>query len=269
MVKFSANISTLYTELPFLDRFSAAKEDGFDAVEFWFPYEHSIQTIRTILADNELELVGMNSHSGDEGDWGLAAVPGREADFANTIEQAVEYAGALGSRGLHVMAGLVGDHSRELVDATYLNNLERALRLVEKTDVTMLIEPLNSVDRPTYWLTKTSAAADYIRRLGSDNVKIMFDCYHVHTEERAIVENFERHRDSIGHIQVASFPGRNELDRGEVNYAEMFKLFEQHGWDGWVGLEYFPKAGTREGFGWLRRYESEGVTLADDNSASA
>ena len=268
MVNFSANISTLYTEMPFLDRFAAAKEDGFNAVEFWFPYEHSIQTIRTLLEDNELQLVGMNSHSGDEGDWGLAAVPGKEQVFADTIAQAVDYAAELGSKGLHVMAGLVEGQSKELVDATYLKNLELALRRIEATDVTMLIEPLNSVDRPTYWLTKTSAAADYIRRLGSDTVKIMFDCYHVHTEERAIVENFEKHRDAVGHIQVASYPGRNELDRGEVDYAAMFRLFEQHRWDGWVGLEYFPKAGTREGLGWLRRYERDGVTLASHQTAN-
>lgn len=269
MVKFSANISTLYTELPFLERFAAAKEDGFNAVEFWFPYEHSIQTIRTILQDNELELVGMNSHSGDEGDWGLAAVPGKERAFADTIAQAVDYAAELGSKGLHVMAGLVEGHAKETVDATYLKNLELALRLVERTDVTMLIEPLNSIDRPTYWLTRTDAAVEYVRRLGSDTLKIMFDCYHVHAEERAIVENFEKHRAAIGHIQVASFPGRNELDTGEVNYAELFRLFEQHGWAGWVGLEYFPKVGTREGLGWLRRYERDGVTLTSGQAASA
>jgi len=253
MPRYSANLSILFQELPFRDRFAAARAAGFDGVECWFPYDHSANEIASLLREHRLTMVGINTAHGAAGDWGLAALPGREGEFLATVDQALEYASALGRCAVHVMGGLAG--SIPSVDAwgTYIRNLEAALRRAEGTGIQLLIEPLNARDRPGYILSSVDRAADLIDRSGLGALKIMFDCYHVQIQEGDLVTRLRRHWSKIGHIQFASPPGRTEPGTGEIDYRFVFGEIDRLGWAGWVGAEYRPSTTTDASFGWLVR----------------
>lgn len=253
MLRFSANISMMYSELPFLDRFAAAKSAGFDAVECWFPYEHSIGTLQALLRENDLTMVGINSAAGNEGEWGLAALPGRQEDFRRSAAMAIDYGQNLRVSGVHVMAGLAGSIPRAAASAAYLQSLEEALKLAEGTGVQLLIEPLNSRDRPGYFLSTTEHAAQIVARAGFEKLKIMFDCYHAQIEEGDLLTRLRRHWSSIGHIQIAAVPDRTEPDHGEIDLIQVCAEIERLGWPGWIGAEYRPRAGTAAGLGWRSR----------------
>lgn len=259
MLNFSANLSILFTELPFTERFAAARRAGFSAVECWFPYEHSAATLRRLLDDNGLTLVGINTASGEAGQWGLAALPGHEAAFDRSVQQALNYAQALGRPAVHVMAGLAGHVPAADAQRSYHASLERAVRLAEGTGVRLLIEPLNGRDRPGYFLNSADQAADVIERTGLGSLRIMFDCYHVQVQQGDVITRLKRHFAKIGHIQIAGAPSRGEPDRGELNYTEVLREIDRLGWSGHIGAEYKPSGPTAESFGWLDELRRLGI----------
>jgi hydroxypyruvate isomerase len=252
MPRFSANVSILFTELPFMERFSAAKEAGFNAVECWFPYEHGVSDIARTLRECQLEMVSINTAPGAATEWGLAAVPGREADFLESLDQALDAAGVLGNCAVHVMGGLVGAIPRFEAWRTYISNLEKAVRRAEAAGVQLLIEPLNSRDRPGYVLSSIDRAAEIVERRGLSSLKIMFDCYHVQVEEGNLATRLRRHWDKIGHIQIACAPDRSEPGKGEIDFTYLFTQIDHLGWSGWIGAEYKPSSSTGASFGWLQ-----------------
>ena len=254
MPRFSANISILFTELPFLDRLAAAKAAGFRAVECWFPYEHGVADLARLLRDLELEMVGINTAAGNAAEWGLAALPGREAQFLESLDQALDASQQLGRCAVHVMGGLVGHLPAEDAWRTYIMNLEKAVKRAAQKGVQLLIEPLNSRDRPGYVLSSVDRAAAIVDHPGLSALKIMFDCYHVQTEQGDITRRLHRHWSKVGHIQVASAPDRSEPGTGEIDYSYVFDQIDRLGWAGWVGAEYKPSTQqTADSLGWLHR----------------
>lgn len=252
MPRYSANISIMFQELPFLERFGAAKAAGFDGVECWFPYDHPQQQLRELLDGLGLTLVGINTAPGDvaKGEWGITALPGRDADFDRQFAEAHDYAVALSASGIHVMAAMTGGMDLAACERAYMTNLERAARRAEGSGVNLLIEPLNSRDRPGYFLSRSDQAVDIIARIGAPNLKLMFDVYHVQVMEGDIIRRLRHHLPHIGHIQIAAVPTRHEPDEGELNFRAILAEIDALGWQGWVGCEYKPRAGTVEGLGW-------------------
>jgi hydroxypyruvate isomerase len=256
MPKFAANLSMLFPELPFLDRFEAAARAGFKAVEFLFPYEHEAQEIRRRLDRFGLRQVLFNLSPGDwgKGERGLAALPGREQEFAASVDQAIAYAQALECPQVHIMAGLAFDIPLEQASATYGANLRWAANRLQSCDIRALIEPLNSRDMPGYFLTTAEQAHLIIETVGHPNLFLQMDLYHAQIMGGDLAERTRSHWPLIRHIQIAGVPGRHEPDVGEINYPYLFDLLDGLGYDGWIGCEYRPRADTRAGLGWARRY---------------
>jgi 2-dehydrotetronate isomerase len=254
MPRFAANLTMMFTEVPFLQRFDAAAQAGFKAVEFLFPYEYPAAQIAEQLAAARLENVLLNLPPGDwaAGERGMAALPGREDEFRAGVAQAIAYAKTLGTPRLHAMAGLLpAGADPALHRATYIDNLRYASVETAKHGIMLLIEPINTRDMPGYFL-KTQADAHAIReQVGAANLKVQMDLYHVQVMEGDIAMKLRRYLPHIGHIQIAGAPERNEPDTGEINYAYLFRLLDQLGYDGWLGCEYRPANGTVEGLGWL------------------
>jgi len=254
MPKFAANLSWLYTELPFFERFEAAARDGFRAVEFLFPYEHSAVEIRSALLANGLEQVLFNAPPGESGERGLASLPDRVDAFRASIDQALEYASVLGCARLHVMAGLVRNEASCAGQRDcYLRNLAWACRRVAPSGIIVLIEPLNPRDMPAYLLRTQAEAHAIVAEVGEPNLKVQMDLYHCQIVEGDVSTKIRRHLAGVGHIQIAGVPERSEPDVGELNYPYLFALLDELGYDGWVGCEYRPRDGTRNGLGWMRR----------------
>ncbi|WP_019140457.1 2-oxo-tetronate isomerase [Noviherbaspirillum massiliense] len=254
MPKFAANLSLMFNEVPFLQRFQAAAQAGFKAVEFLFPYEFPTGEIAEQLRANRLDNVLFNMPPGDwaAGERGIASLPGREAEFRSGVAKAIEYAKALGTPRLHAMAGLMppgADAAR--YRATYVENLKFACAEAAQHALTVLIEPINTRDMPGYFLN-TQAQAHAIREeVGAPNLKVQMDLYHAQIMEGDLAMKLRQYLPQIGHIQVAGVPERNEPDTGEINYAYVFRLLDQIGYTGWIGCEYRPAKGTLEGLGWM------------------
>lgn len=257
MPRFSANLSFLFTELEFLDRFQAAARAGFKAVEFLFPYAYEPAQIRERLDAYELELALFNLPPGhwDKGERGYTGVPGREDDFAHAVDLALRYAEALGCRKLHAMAGLT---THGAIRETYVANLRLAAEWAADEAVSILIEPINTFDMPGYLLSRTADAASVLAEVGAENLKLQLDLYHRHRMEGDAVGAVAAFGPLAGHYQIAGPPDRGEPDQGDLDYAEMFKLIDASGFDGFVGCEYKPRAGTVAGLAWVERL---GVTL--------
>lgn len=258
MPRFSANLSFLYTELPFLERFAAAANDGFRAVEFGFGYEFAASEIAARLAAARLEQVLINAPPGNTaaGERGLGALPDREEDFAASIATAVDYATVLRCPRVHVMAGVVregAEHGyRERARATFVRNLGFAAREAARRDIALTIEPINPRDIPGYFLN-TQAEAHAIRaEVGAANLAVQMDLYHAQIVEGDLSEKLRRWLPHIGHIQIAGVPGRHEPDTGEISYRHLFALLDELGYEGWVGCEYRPRNGTSAGLGWMK-----------------
>jgi hydroxypyruvate isomerase len=259
MPRFCANLTMLWNELPFLDRFGEAASAGFRAVEFLSPYEFRASELVERVRAHGVEVVLFNAALGDwaAGDRGLAALPGREHEFAAEFEKALRYAKALGTRRLHVMAGLLPDGADAAERArrmrTYVRNLRLACEEAAVQGVTVLIEPINPVDMPRYFLN-TQAEAHAIRaEVGAPNIKVQMDFYHCQVVEGDLAAKFRRWQPHIGHVQIAGVPGRHEPDVGEINYPYLFRLLDEQGYDGWVGCEYRPLGQTVAGLGWFFR----------------
>lgn len=248
MPRFAANLSMMFTEHSFMDRFGAAAAAGFEAVEFLFPYAETASAIRAALDAHGLTQALYNAPPGDwdAGEKGLAGLPGREAEFEAAMEKALDYAAAIRPDALHVMAGIAaGDAARR----TYIANLKRAAAMAG--DLTLTIEPLNTRDNPGYLLTSVDDAAEVIEAVGAANLKLQFDYYHVQIMQGDLTRRLERLASIIGHVQIAGVPDRHEPDEGETALAHLMAQLDAQGYEGWVGAEYRPKARTEEGLGWF------------------
>lgn len=257
MPKFAANLSLMYNEHGFLDRFAAAAKDGFRAVEFLFPYGVEAVDLSARLRDNGLLQVLFNCPPGDweAGERGIATLPGREEEFRRSIEHALQYAQTLNTTHLHVMAGLIQPgQERARQHAVYLDNLAYAAQQAAMHGVTILIEPINRRDIPGYFLNRQDEAQEICRQVSALNLKVQFDVYHCQIVEGDVSMTMRRDIAGIGHMQIAGVPERHEPDIGELHYPYLFQLMDDLGYDGWVGCEYRPKAGTSEGLGWLRAW---------------
>jgi hydroxypyruvate isomerase len=257
MPKFAANLTMMFNEVAFPQRFAAAAAAGFKAVEFLFPYDHAPQEVAGWLAENKLENVLFNLPPGDwaGGERGIASLPGREEEFRSGVARAIDYALALGTKRVHMMAGLLpfGADAPEIARrrAIYLENLKHAAQAVAAHGMLLLIEPINGRDMPGYFLVTQEQAHALRFDSGAANVKVQMDFYHVQIVEGDIAMTFKQHVDGIGHVQIASVPGRNEPDDGEVNYPYLFRMLDESGYAGWVGCEYRPRGRTEDGLGWL------------------
>lgn len=257
MPRFSANLSFLYQDLPFLDRFDAAAQDGFLAVEYLGPYAETPEAVADALQRNGLTQALFNVPSGDwdGGERGIACLPDRVEDFRAGVRLALDYAAALGCTRLNALAGLApgGVDPARLTD-TLVDNLRWASARCAEAGVTLLMEPINTRDIPGFFLTTTAQAEAILDRVGSDNLFIQYDIYHMQVMQGDLVPTFARLKGRIAHIQVADTPGRNEPGTGEINYPFVFAEIDRLGYDGWVGCEYKPKAGTSAGLGWMKPY---------------
>ncbi|BAN25980.1 2-oxo-tetronate isomerase [Caballeronia insecticola] len=261
MPRFAANLTMMYTEHAFLDRFAAAAKDGFKAVEFLFPYDFPAADIKARLVDNGLTQALFNAPPGDwaAGERGIAALPGREDEFRQSVAKSLEYAAVLGNEKLHVMAGLIApEQPRAQHRAVYLRNLEYAAKEAQKAGIGIVIEPINTRDIPGFFLNRQDDAQAICDEIGAPNLQVQFDIYHCQIVEGDIAmklrRDMKRPNAGIGHIQIAGVPERHEPDIGELNYPYLFDLIDSLGYAGWIGCEYKPKAGTSNGLGWLKPY---------------
>jgi len=251
MAKFSANLGYLWTEHSLVDGVRAAAAAGFNAVECHLPYAVPVDDVNAVLEETGLPLIGINTAAGGDeaGSFGLTALPGRTDEARAAIEQALDYAAAVKALHVHVLAGRAsGDYAQE----TYVYNLGYAAQLAAERNLRVVVEPLNERDAPGYFLSHVEQAVDIINAVGADNLKLMFDCYHVQIMQGDLMKRIERHIDYIGHVQIASVPGRHEPDQGEVAYERLVPYLDHLGYQGFVAAEYRPRRGTEEGLGWLR-----------------
>jgi hydroxypyruvate isomerase len=253
MPRFAANLTMMYNEHPFIERFAAAARDGFKAVEFLFPYEFAASELKARLDAHGLAQVLFNAPPGDwaGGERGIAALPGREDEFKRGIDTALEYAAVLGSPKLHVMAGMIAHNDRARHRDVYLRNIAYAAQAARSAGITILIEPINTRDMPGYFLNTQDDAHGICRELDASNLRVQFDCYHCQIVEGDLATKLNRDIAGIGHIQVAGAPERHEPDVGELNYPYLFELIDALGYGGWIGCEYRPRAGTSAGLGWF------------------
>lgn len=255
--RFSANLSFLFNEVPFLERFGEAAHAGFRAVEFAFAYDFQVRDVAARVAEHALEVVLINAPPGnwDAGDRGLASLPGREHEFAASIVTALRFAQALRCPRLHVMAGVLpegaDDEERTRRLRTYKRNLRFACQEAAEQNVTVLIEPLNPRDVPRYLLSTQGEAHAIREEVGMANLKVQMDLYHAQIVEGDLATKVRRYLPQVGHVQIAGVPGRAEPDVGEINYPYLFRLLDELKYDGWVGCEYRPAVSTAEGLGWL------------------
>lgn len=257
MPLFSANLSMMFTELPFLDRFAAAADAGFTAVEMLFPYEYAPEAISARLSRSSLTLALFNLPPGDwaAGERGLAALPDRFDELANGVELGIAYAEATGARRLHLMAGLADSRDHQARER-YIRAVTWSAERLARSGLDLLIEPINSRDMPGYFLNDFDAAADLISTLDLTNLKLQFDIYHCQILHGDVSIRLRRLVAMIGHVQIASVPDRAEPGTGELNDAYLFSELHRLGYQGFVGCEYRPKTTTADGLGWFVPYRS-------------
>ena len=257
MPRFAANLTMMYNEHAFLDRFAAAARDGFEGVEFLFPYEHSAAGIRARLDENGLTQALFNAPPGDwtKGERGMASRPGREDEFRKSIATALEYARVLGNKRLHVMAGLIAPgEDRARHREAYLRNLSHAAGEAKSLGITVVIEPINTRDIPGFFLNRQDEAHAVCRDVGAPNLKVQMDLYHCQIVEGDLAMKIRQYLPGVGYMQIAGVPERHEPDVGEINHPYLFALIDELGYDGWIGCEYRPRNGTSEGLGWAKPY---------------
>jgi hydroxypyruvate isomerase len=259
MPRFAANLSMMYREHDFPDRFAAAAQDGFTAVEYLFPYDYPAEKLRGLLDRHGLRQVLFNAPPGDwnAGERGNTAIPGREKEFRDGFERALAYAHALNCPRIHAMAGLMpanGDRAR--FRATFLENLAWAADKARPAGIDVLIEPIAQRNIPGFFLNRQEEGHAIVAELRRPNVKVMLDLFHCQVEEGDLTATIRRYLEEqprrVGHMQIAGVPDRHEPDTGEVNYAYIFDVIDATGYDGWIGLEYIPRDGTSQGLNWLR-----------------
>ena len=255
MPKFAANLTMLFNEVPFMERFAAAKAAGFEAVEYLFPYAFDKNELAQALKAHGLKQVLHNLPAGDwdAGERGIACHPDRVDEFRAGVDRAIDYATALGCPQLNCLAGkLPAGVSREQAQATFVANLKFAADKLKAAGLKLLIEPINSYDIPGFFLNTTAQAAAILDAVGSDNLYIQYDLYHAQRMEGELAATVQKYLARIAHIQLADNPGRNEPGTGEINYAFLFRHLDAIGYTGWIGCEYKPKTSTVEGLGWIK-----------------
>ena len=252
MPRFAANLGHLFTERPLIERFGAAAAAGFSAVELQFPYDIPAAMVKAELAKHALTQLGVNTPQCPE--FGLAALPGRERDFDVAFARALDYVVAIGGRAVHCMAGIVPVNERPAAETVFVKNISRAAAMAAKSDITLLIEPINPRDRPGYFLCHVEHAADLVNKIGAPNVRVQFDFYHIQIVGGDLIRRFEKYLPVIGHLQIAAVPTRGEPDEGEINYPAVFAAIDQSGYAGWIGCEYKPRMRTEDGLGWAKSY---------------
>jgi hydroxypyruvate isomerase len=257
MPRFAANLSMLFTEAPFLERFALAARAGFKGVEFLFPYDHPREQVKEALDDAGVRLVLHNMPPGDwaAGERGLACLPGRDSEFRGGVARALEYATHLGLAQLHCMAGIAPrDVPAATLRDTYISNLRHACAEAGKAGLRVLIEPINTRDIPGYFLNRSAQAIEIMDAVGASNLFLQYDIYHMQIMEGDLAPTMERLLPRIGHMQLADTPGRHEPGSGEINYPFLFRHLDRIGYGGWIGCEYRPATTTEAGLGWMAPY---------------
>jgi len=261
MPRFAANLGYLFTERSLLERIDAAAAAGFKAIELQFPYDVPAYQVKAAIERNKLTMLGVNTPPGErEGEFGLAAVPGREKDWQVLFRRAFDYINAIGGSSIHCLAGKVEPEQRLTAERVFVDNLMRAADFAATRNIALLIEPINAKDRPNYFLNRVEHAADIIAKAGRPNIRMQFDFYHVQITSGDLVRRLEQHLPVVGHLQCAAVPTRHEPDEGEVNYPYVFEAVDRIGYRGWIGAEYRPRGRTEDGLGWARKY---GVSAAN------
>jgi len=252
MPRFSANLGFLWTDRPLLARVAAASEAGFKAVEVHWPFDVPAAEVRAACEARNLELLALNTAPGNtaSGDFGLGALDGRQAEFRAAFDQAAAYARESGASAVHVMAGVVPEADKKRAREVFADNLAAATQ--EAPDLALLLEPINQRDKPGYFYSTLGEAASLIEEIGAPNLKLMFDVYHVGVSEGDVLTRLERFLPVTGHVQIAAVPSRCEPDEGEIAYRAIFGALDRLGYEGWVGCEYRPRAGTDEGLRWMK-----------------
>lgn len=256
MPRFAANLTMLFTEVPFLDRFERAAQAGFEAVEFLFPYAYSAEEIRQRLEANRLQLVLHNLPAGDweAGERGIACHPDRVSEFRDGVAKAIVYAKALGVGQLNCLAGKApAGVADELLRSTFVENLRFAAAELKTAGLRLLIEPINTFDIPGFYLNRTVQAVSILDEVGVDNAFVQYDIYHAQRMEGELAATMQKYLPRIGHIQLADNPGRNEPGTGEINYPFLFAHLDRIGYKGWIGCEYKPGTTTEAGLDWRQR----------------
>ncbi len=252
MPRFAANLGHLFTERPLIERFAAATAAGFSAVELQFPYDIPPSTVKAELAKHKLTQLGVNTPQCPE--FGLAALPGRERDFATAFARALDYITAIGGTAIHCMAGVVPVNERPAAERVFIANMARAAEQAANAGITLLIEPINPRDRPGYFLSHVEHAADLVGKIAAPNVRVQFDFYHIQIVGGDLIRRFEEFLPVVGHVQIAAVPTRGEPDEGEINYPAVFQAIDKSSYAGWIGCEYKPRTRTEDGLGWAKPY---------------
>jgi len=257
MPKFSANISMLFKELEFPERFDAAAQAGFKAVEIQFPYGWSKSQLGEIAQHAGVEVVLINIPAGDpeKGDRGIGCLPSRTGEFRDAVGKAIEYARALGCKRMNCLAGVTPpDVDKATLHKTYVSNLRYAALELERDGMTLLIEPINTQTVPGFYLNQSAQALAIIDEAGAANLKLQYDLFHMHIMGDDLAETLSANLARIGHMQVADVPGRHEPGTGEIDFPPLFDLIDRLAYKGWIGAEYMPKGKTADGLAWAKKY---------------
>jgi 2-dehydrotetronate isomerase len=256
MPKFAANLTMMFNEVPFLDRFGAAADAGFKAVEFLFPYEYPTDVVEERLRKTRVENVLFNMPPGDwaAGERGITCIPGREEEFRAGVEKAISYATRMGTRRLHAMAGIApAGADPEACRATLIANLKYAAEKLAQHEITLLLEAINTRDIPGFFISTQAESYAICNEVNAPNLKMQVDCYHMQIMEGDVASKLRRYAPYCGHIQIAGVPERHEPDTGEVRYEYLFPLIDEIGYEGWLGCEYRPAHKTLDGLKWFRQ----------------
>ena len=254
MPRFSANLGHLFTEYPLIERIGAAAKVGFKAIELQLPYELAPSAVKAELDRHGLTMLNINSPQGAGGEGGLAAVAGREKEFATLFTKALDYVLGIGGTSIHVLSGVVPPNERPAAGKVIVSNLTRACDEAAAKNIFLMLEPLNQRDRPNYFVSHIEHIADIIAKVGKPNLKIMYDFYHVQVMQGDVLKRMETHLPLIGHVQFAGPPTRVPPHKGELNFPIIFDAIDAMGWKGWVGAEYGPGGPTVDSFEWGKPY---------------
>ncbi|WP_025733048.1 2-oxo-tetronate isomerase [Carnimonas nigrificans] len=258
MPRFAANLTMMFTEVPFMERFGRAAAAGFSAVEYLFPYAHDAEEIAHELTQHQLTQVLFNLPPGnwEAGERGLAAIPGREQEFRESVEKALHYAQTLGCQQLHAMAGITRGLDSAQCQRTFIDNFRYAADRLAPHGITLLVEPINQRDMPGYFISHQQEAVRLLEQVDRANVAVQLDLYHAQIMEGDLTRLMERMQGRFSHVQIASVPDRHEPDEGELNAEWLFQQLDQQGYRGRIGCEYHPRGRTEEGLEWLSKHRS-------------
>ena len=257
MPRFAANLSMMFTEVPFLERFGRAAEAGFGAVEFLFPYDYAPEVVANELQKHGLTQALFNMPPGDwaKGERGMAAIPGREQEFRDNVDIAIKYALALNCKTLHAMSGIVDGLDRGACEKAFVENFQYAADKLAPHGITLLVEPINNRNMPGYFVSRQMEGIELIERVNRPNVALQYDLYHAQIMDGDLSKLTEKLNGKFAHVQIASVPDRHEPDEGELNYPHLFKLLDDSGYQGFIGCEYNPRGKTEDGLSWFQPYK--------------